>query len=216
MSDVPNASIPSSHSPNTEPQTTASETPAVSNDVAQQLQVLKDQITELNNRIDDIVLLIPDIQRYEPLQKALERQDFKTADAATTQIILETVTATRSDFSPEMLEKLPCSVLNVIDGLWRNYSDHRFGFSRQLHFYQSVGGSIETLRSQDRKVMGAFAQKVGWVVEGKVRFDEYDQWDFSLNAPEASFPAIWWKSPYGLKMVTFFFMRLLECNLNED
>lgn len=69
------------------------------------------------------------------------------------------------------------------------------------------------LRTQDRKIMGAFAQQVGWVVEGKLRFEEYEQWDFSLNAPVGSFPAIWWKSPYGLKMVTFFFIRLLDCKI---
>ncbi|MFN9318845.1 MAG: GUN4 domain-containing protein, partial [Microcystis sp.] len=26
-------------------------------------------------------------------------------------------------------------------------------------------------------------------------------------------PALWWKSPYGLKMVTFCFTRLIECDL---
>jgi hypothetical protein len=61
--------------------------------------------------------------------------------------------------------------------------------------------------------MGAFAQQVGWLVEGKLRFEDYDHWDFSLNAPAGIFPAIWWKSPYGLKMVTFFFIRLLDCRI---
>lgn len=185
-------------------------------EISQQIQALSEQVAALTQKVEGIenqLLLIPDIDRYGSLQQALQKQDFKAADAATTTIILETLNATRDDLDPEALKRLPCTVLVVIDRLWRTYSDGRFGFSKQLAAYQNTGGSIDTLRAQDIKAMGAFAQKVGWLVEGELQFDRYDQWDFSLNAPEGSFPAIWWKSPYGLKMVTFFFMRLLACNI---
>jgi hypothetical protein len=180
------------------------------------VQVLTQQLQALSQRVEQVenqLVLIPDIDRYGRLQELLMAGDFKGADQATTQIILEALNKTRDTLNPETLAALPCTVLTVIDRLWRNYSQDRFGFSVQLAAYQTVGGSIDTLRTQDRKVMGAFAQQVGWVVAGKLRFEEYDQWDFSVNAPVGSFPAIWWKSPYGLKMVTFFFIRLLDCQI---
>ena len=185
-------------------------------DVTQQLQALTDQLQALTQRVETVenqLILIPDIERYGRLQESLISGDFKAADLATTQIILEALNQTRDNLNPETLAALPCTVLTVIDRLWRTYSQDRFGFSIQLAAYQEVGGSMDTLRTQDRKVMGAFAKQVGWLVEGKLRFDEYDQWDFSVNAPVCSFPAIWWKSPYGLKMVTFFFIRLLDCQI---
>lgn len=183
-------------------------------ELAQQCQALASQVQSLSQRVENLegkLTLIPDIERYGKLQESLVAGDIKTADHETTRIILETLNRNRDNLSPETLSALPCTVLTVIDRLWRTYSNDRFGFSRQLEAYQKVGGNTDTLRTQDRKVMGAFAQEVGWVQEGKVRFDDYDQWDFSLNAPVGSFPAIWWKSPYGLKMVTFFFIRLFEC-----
>ena len=185
-------------------------------ELTQQLQILTQQLQALTQRVETVenqLILIPDIERYGRLQEFLMAGDFKGADLATTQIILDALNQTRDTLNPETLAVLPCTVLTVIDRLWRTYSQDRFGFSVQLAAYQEVGGSIDTLRTQDRKVMGAFAQQVGWVVEGKIRFAEYDQWDFSLNAPVGSFPALWWKSPYGLKMVTFFFIRLLDCQI---
>jgi hypothetical protein len=190
--------------------------PTIQPEINPQLQTLTSQLQALTQRVEKIenqLILIPDIERYGRLQESLIAGDFKGADFATTQIILEALNKGREDLNPETLAALPCTVLTVIDRLWRNYSQDRFGFSVQLAAYQKVGGSIDTLRTQDRKVMGAFAQEVGWLVEGKLRFEEYEQWDFSLNAPIGSFPAIWWKSPYGLKMVTFFFIRLLDCKI---
>ena len=195
-----------------------SSTPETNNyaELVQQYEALDKQVQTLTQRVEKLesqLVLIPDIDKYGKLQDCLAKGDFKAADHETTRIILETLNRNRDNLAPESLSILPCTVLTVIDRVWRNYSEEKFGFSNQLATYQKVGGSMDTLRTQDRKVMGAFAQEVGWVKEGKLRFEEYDQWDFSLNAPEGSFPAIWWKSPYGLKMVTFFFIRLFECNI---
>ncbi|MFN9173971.1 MAG: GUN4 domain-containing protein [Synechocystis sp.] len=219
MSDVPPPEAQASNDVNAvEAPASASQEifPTAQPEVNQQLQALTSQLQALTQRVEKIenqLILIPDIERYGRLQDSLIAGDFKEADFATTQIILEALNKSRDDLNPETLAALPCTVLTVIDRLWRTYSQDRFGFSVQLAAYQKVGGSIDTLRTQDRKIMGAFAQQVGWVVEGKLRFEEYEQWDFSLNASVGSFPAIWWKSPYGLKMVTFFFIRLLDCKI---
>jgi len=196
------------------PSPAPSESPLL--DPQAQMSQLMEQVTALSQRVSSLeekLLLIPDIERYSRLQHFLQAGQFKEADAETTRIILSTVGKKRDELSPEMIDNFPCTVLTVIDRLWRNASHNRFGFGVQLAIYQRAGGTIDTLRSQDRKVMRMFAEEVGWLVAGEVQFDTYDQWDFSLGAPQGKFPAIWWKSPYGLKMVTFFFTRLLECNL---
>ena len=185
-------------------------------EISQQLTAIAEQLTTLTERVSDLenmLLLIPDVERYKKLQQFLMAGQFKEADLETTNIILETVSMKRDDLAPEVLTKFPCNVLFVIDRLWRIHSQERFGFSVQLEIYEKGGGSLDTLRTQDRKVMGVFATEVGWLVDGQLRFDVYDEWDFSLNAPRGGFPAIWWRSPYGLKMVTFFFTRLFECNI---
>ena len=189
---------------------------SISEETGQQLAAIAEQLAALTERVTDLeakLMLIPDIERYNKLQKFLMAGQFKEADLETTNIILETVAMKRDDLAPEVMTKFPCNVLFVIDRLWRIHSQDRFGFSIQLEIYEKGGGSLDTLRTQDRKVMGLFATEVGWLVEGELRFDAYDEWDFSLNAPRGGFPAIWWRSPYGLKMVTFFFTRLFECQI---
>ncbi len=193
-------------------------TPAspIDGEINQQLTLLSEQVITLTHRLDKLeekLLLIPDLDRYGKLQDFLSRGLFKDADLETTQIILDTVAMKRDELNPEQLVAFPCTVLTVIDRLWRMYSQDRFGFGLQLEIYQHCGGDLDSLRTQDRKIMGRFAQEVGWVVEGELQFPHYDEWDFSANAPKGCFPAIWWRSPYGLKMVTFFFMRLLECGI---
>lgn len=185
-------------------------------DPSQQWAVLSEQVATLTGRIaslEEKLLLIPDVDRYSKLQELLRSGQFQAADIETTQVILETVGMKRDNLAPEVISKFPCNVLTVIDRLWRTYSQDRFGFSVQLEIYEQGGGNVDSLRTQDRKIMSSFAKEVGWLVDGELRFGAYDQWDFSLNAPRGCFPAIWWKSPYGLKMVTFFFMRLFECNI---
>lgn len=178
------------------------------------LQALQLQVKELSSRLEELQLLLPDVYRYERLQKLLKQGDFRSADEETTRIMLEVTGEERDSLTPDDVAKYPCNALKVIDRLWQRYSEGKFGFSMQLKTYQQVGGTIDTLRTQDVRILVEFADLVGWLDEKKQpRFEEYDNWDFSLDAPEGCFPAHWWKSPYGLKMVTFFFSRLIACDL---
>lgn len=170
------------------------------------------RVTNLEERLE----LVSDIDRYLKLRYLLANGDFKEADEETTKVMLDITGAERETLTPDVLKKFPCNALRVIDRLWLTHSNQNFGFSVQLKIYQSVGGNMNTLMTQDTNVLKKFAEKVGWFENNKNRFDQYDNWDFSLNAPAGSFPAIWWKSPYGLKMVTFFFSRLLTCKISGD
>jgi hypothetical protein len=181
------------------------------------LSKLEQQINELTNIINDLqeqLKLLPDLKRYKQLQQFLQQGDFKGADAETTRIMLDVVNEERDTLTPADVSKFPCNVIQIIDQLWQDYSEQKFGFTVQLKTYYAVGGNIDTIRAQDIKIMREFAQKIGWFDENyESRAGDYDNWDFSLSAPAGCFPAHWWKSPYGLKMVTFFFSRLIACDI---
>ena len=178
---------------------------------------LEDKVTTLTNLVNQLqsqIILLPDVIRYSKLQQFLEKGDFRSADEETTKIILEVTGQERDTLTPDNVAKYPCNSLQVIDQLWKKYSEGKFGFSVQLKTYYEVGGSIDTIRTQDTNILLKFADKVGWLDENQQpRFEDYDNWDFSLSASDGCFPAQWWKSPYGLKMVTFFFSRLISCDL---
>ncbi|HAC64263.1 MAG TPA: hypothetical protein DCF68_12160 [Cyanothece sp. UBA12306] len=186
-------------------------------DINSQLSEILTQVQSLNHRVADLeekIKLLSDVDRYGKLQELLMSGQFKEADEETTRIILETVNKTRDNLKPDDMSKFPCSTLRVIDRLWRDYSQDRFGFSRQLGIYLEVGGNIDTLRSQDAQMIQKYGDRVGWRKDGQWQGDNYDNWDFSVSAPIGCFPARWWKSPYGLKMVNYCFTRLISCNLS--
>ena len=174
---------------------------------------LEQRVAELEQRLDNMKMLLSDVYRYGKLQKLLIAGDFKAADEETSNVLLEVAGQDRDSLTPDMFQKFPCDVLRVIDQLWITYSKGRFGFSAQLRIYQSGGGDINTLRAQDNSFLAKFGDRVGWCVNGKWQAEMYDQWDFSLSAPEGCFPAAWWNSPYGAKMVNYCFTRFLACDL---
>jgi hypothetical protein len=186
--------------------------------ISQQLTEAHQQIQTLSERltlVEDQLILISDVDKYSPLQRFLKAGDFKAADRETTAVILATASKQRDTLTPDDMSKFPCTVLQVIDRLWKTYSQGRFGFSVQLSIYLEIGGSIDTLRAQDVPLINQFCDRVGWYDKGVSRANNYEQWDFSLAAHLGAYPAAWWKSPYGLKMATYCFMRLLECQIRD-
>ncbi|CCQ62656.1 GUN4 domain-containing protein [Crocosphaera watsonii] len=180
-------------------------------EILSELHSLRNKVTNLEEKLK----LVSDINRYSQLQEFLKAGNFKEADQETSRVILDAVNRSRDDLTPNDMKQLPCTILQVIDKLWRDYSSDRFGFSIQLRLYTEVGGSSDTLRAQNMGILEKYGDRVGWRKNGKWQGDNYPNWDFSLSAPEGSFPAIWWKSPYGFKMATFCFMRLIECDLTK-
>ena len=174
---------------------------------------LEERVAKLEQRLDTMQLLLSDFYRYGKLQNLLVAGDFKAADEETVNVILGVAGQERDTLSPDIFQKFSCDVLRVIDKLWDVYSNGRFGFSTQLRIYQNLGGSINSLRAQDNSFLFKFGDQVGWRANDQWQDGTYDQWDFSLEAPEGCFPAIWWKSPYGQKMVNYCFTRFLTCDL---
>lgn len=173
---------------------------------------LEERVAQLERRFDDALLMLPDVQRYGRLVELLVAQKFKEADAETTKVMLEVAGQTSHDtLVPERLQSFPCNAIRVTDQLWQKYSRNRFGFSVQRQLYLEVGGTLDSLRAGDMKMLLNFAERVG-IYKDKQMVD-YEERDFSLNAPAGSLPAHWWRSPYGAKMVNFFFMRLIACEI---
>jgi hypothetical protein len=173
-----------------------------------QLFTLPERVT----KIEDTLLLVADVHRFKRLQELLAAADWQQADLETIQVILSVTKAPDLEsISPNDVRQFPCNELYVIDRLWTNYSQGRFGFSVQAQLYQSVGGSLETTIAQDYSVIERFGDRAGWRVNGN--WQKCDDLDYTLNAPIGCHPSRWWNSPFGAKMTNYFFARLMTCEL---
>lgn len=172
-----------------------------------------EKIQESIERFESNFNLISDLDRYSPLQDLLVVGDFKGADHETARVLLEISGEDQQSLTPDDIKKFPCSAIRIIDRLWRTYSQEHFGFSIQLQIYQELGGSRESLIAQEIDYLIKFGDRVSWRINGEWQISTYEQWNFSLSAPKGCFPVKWWNSPYGAKMVNFFFVRLLECEV---
>ncbi len=189
-------------------------------DYGDRLQKLEEKIKEIAKleerikKLEDRLTLVTDIDRYQKLQELLAAKQFKAADLETKNLILViTGHQDMDDVTPVDIKQISCDALRVIDRLWLNNSEQRFGYSVQLGIYLSVGGSAATLQTQDVLTFQKYGEAVGWRVNNQWQVDNYDNWDFSLEAPRGCFPAASWQSAYGLKTATNFLTRLLECEL---
>jgi hypothetical protein len=169
-------------------------------------------VTERLARIEDRLMLITDIERYQTLQSLLKVGKLLEADEETVHVILqEAGTSDREELTPDQIKVFPCSVLQVIDRLWTTYTGGRFGFSVQLQLYQEVGGTLETAISQDLTVLRKLGERVGW--RDNDQWKTIDQAQHNMEDPVGCYPVVWWDSPYGAKMVNYFMTRLFTCDL---
>jgi hypothetical protein len=118
----------------------------------------------------------------------------------------------KSWLSFEDIQKFPCEDLGIIDKLWLEYSDGRFGLSVQKRIYQS----LDSQKQSDNQVWRTFSDRVGWRI--KEKWLNYSDLNFSLVAPEGHLPILgympgpyipapWWIS--GLFCSLLF--RVNEC-----
>ncbi|ACK73200.1 GUN4 domain protein [Gloeothece citriformis PCC 7424] len=172
------------------------------------------QLSELSTRlawIEETLLLVGDIYRYETLQKALRDGDWFEADIETNKLILELTNKDKDNLKPEDIQTFPPAPLKVINQLWLKYSQGKFGFSVQLKLYKSVGGTLETTIAKDQKLIEKWGEQLGWRKDHQWR--KCEDLDYSLNAPEGCHPSQWWNSPYGSKMTNYFLARLMKVDL---
>jgi len=173
-----------------------------------EIEELKERIASLEEKL----LRVSNIYRYEKLQTLLKAGEWLAADKETVRLIL--AIASESDLEnlrPEEIALIDCSELQVIDRLWMNYSDDRFGFSVQAEVYQDLGGSEQSTIEQDNNLIQQWGDKLGWRKNGS--WLKCSDLDYSPEAKKGGLPGLWWNSPYGSKMTNFFLARLLVCEI---
>lgn len=186
-----------------------------------QLQEQVAQLTGLPNKVESLEKLeakvnryqayfsmIADIDTFKPLQELLEQGDFKAADTETAKILYGFINKDANSITPTDIEEFPAAPLRIVDRLWQQYSQGRFGLSTQLSSYREIGGDINTLIAQDEALMIAFCDRVGWR-----KNDVYvirQDWTITPETPTGFLPVRLWVTPYGLKLASFILARLIK------
>ncbi|MGD1701593.1 SUMF1/EgtB/PvdO family nonheme iron enzyme [Dapis sp. BLCC M229] len=140
------------------------------------IKALAEEIVKLANsqRID-----------YTRLRNLLANKKWKEADEETAKLMFKIADReTEGWLRIEDIEQFPITDLQTIDRLWVKHSNGHFGFSVQKQIYQNLGGTKEF----NRKITGAFWQKVGLVVNNEPYWSQYHNLTFDLSAPIGHLP----------------------------
>ncbi len=116
---------------------------------------------------------------YTPLKDSLSQQDFQAADLITIEKLCELAgesAAERKWLYFTDVENFAIADLQLIDALWRHYSEDKFGFSVQREIWISVGRNWEK-----------FWPKIAWKSGNNwTRYPQEFVWD--LSAPKGHLP----------------------------
>jgi uncharacterized caspase-like protein len=122
------------------------------------------------------------------LVSMLSAQRWKDADIETYRLILKVVgKETENWFAAKDQSKLPRAVVILINQLWVEKSNYKFGFSIQQQVWCSdeVGGQIARF---DRAVFRKFGDRVGWR-RNNDWLPGYDEFEFTLSAKAGHLPS---------------------------
>ncbi len=116
--------------------------------------------TTLNRPSEPTLISAATGVNYQPLQDALLAGDYRLANQVTENLMLQAARReTEGWFREEDLRNFSCDDLKIIDQLWLDSSDGKFGFSVQQQIYQSLGG---TLGQYNRDIYQRFGDQVSW------------------------------------------------------
>ena len=129
---------------------------------------------------------IPDSEvDYRTLRELLTLGNLKKADQETAKILLKLTNREKQGWlDKHHLEQLPCNELQIINQLWYETSNGRFGFSVQKKLYQNLGGQ----QNYDSKIWREFGDKVGWRKNNN--WLSYKDLNFNLWAPQGHLPML--------------------------
>ncbi|WP_414544409.1 caspase, EACC1-associated type [Nostoc sp. CCY0012] len=146
---------------------------------------------------------------YTRLRDLLKAGEWKQADQETLKVMLKAANRGEEGWlDSDSIKQFPCTDLRTIDQLWILYSKGLFGFSVQKRIYESVGKDYEK-----------FSDRVGWrtrtgmfVLAQKIKWLDYNQLTFSLNAPQGHLPSVraGYDYAYGVSSLA---SRLVNCNI---
>ncbi len=138
---------------------------------------ISDELQQLKSSVRNLL--------YQQLENYLRNGQWKEADSETYRVMIQKVGKEEGqEFDREDLENFPCLDLRIINQLWLQYSNGKFGFSVQKEIYESLGGT----GGYNKEVCEKFGERVGWrkgenwLITSDLTYD--------LSAPQAHLPCI--------------------------
>lgn len=135
---------------------------------------------------------------YSQLCYFLAAGKWREADEETSRVMLKVANREQQGYlDVDDIRNFPCRDLRIIDQLWVNYSNGRFGFSVQKRIWIEVGGKYFIKYKDNNKIeilettYLEFSDRVGWRRDGS--WLDYDQIAFTLDAPAGQFPSGVWE-----------------------
>ena len=119
--------------------------------------------------------------KFSQLQNLLVTKNWQEADRETRRVMLMIAGADKRDdllLTQQDIEKFSCNDLIIINRLWLQYIQKRFGFGVINNIYQQVQGNYVEL-----------AKIVGWRIGD--RWLNYDNIIFDISAPAGHLPVSW-------------------------
>ena len=118
---------------------------------------------------------------YRNLEDLLKRQQWKEADIITFETMLR-ICDRHGFLRVKDIDIFPCEDLQIIDQLWLNYSQEKFGFSIQKQLFDQLNNG----QQYNDKLWDDFGLIIGWRKDNKnIR---YDRAIFDINAPRGHLP----------------------------
>ena len=146
---------------------------------------------------------------YDRLQRLLAGQQWQMADQETRVVMLERYSLSVDDsLSTHQLREFPCTDLRIIDQLWVQHSQGRFGFSVQKAIWQTY----DRRYWNKSDVWCTFADRVGWRTHNLFvdnHWKRHRELTFSLRAPAGHLPFLGDK--FGIFTVEAIVSRLTDC-----
>ncbi|MBD2358075.1 GUN4 domain-containing protein [Tolypothrix sp. FACHB-123] len=113
---------------------------------------------------------------YNKLRDLLADKNWIAANLETSNLMLSIACPTKGRWLDcESIQRISCEDFYIIDKLWRDYSNERFGFKSQKCIWNKVKGNIDQ-----------FGNHVGWRVNNS--WIKYSQFTFSIHAPKGHLP----------------------------
>lgn len=135
---------------------------------------------------------------YQVLEQHLQNQNWRQANRLTRQLILGMANRQGAWLSSQDVKNLPIADLEIIDRLWRAYSNCRFGFTiQQAILRDSRRKNTREIskwygkRCDSEAAIKEFGLRVGWSVSGEYRHEDNrnQDWVFDgLSIDDASAP----------------------------
>jgi len=138
---------------------------------------------------------------YTKLRDHLSNKKWKEADQETWALLCQSLSMTAgTQLDKSQIYQLPCEDLQIVDRLWMQYSQDRFGFSVQKQIYGSVKGDYVR-----------FCDRINWPTYNSATAS--GQFKFSYKSPPGHLPSrSWVGGVHWLRHMDAMSARLTECS----